>query len=70
MQSISCELSDKNSEEWSNVCLKPQMVGVGGWTWGAGGYEDVRSPGGLSSTHTVIQMAKNFKATAQTSALS
>lgn len=34
--SISCELSDKNSEEWSNVCLKPQMVGVSGWMEGGG----------------------------------
>lgn len=55
---ITCDLTPPTPLKWWGEVNKE-----GGGPWG---YEDVCWAGGLSSTHTVIQMANSFKATAQT----
>lgn len=55
MPGISCELSEKKKKtvkSGTKCVLNPSQRGV---------YEDVRSTGGLSQAHTVIQMAKMLR---------
>lgn len=56
MPGISCELSEKKKKKTvksgTKCVLNPSLRGV---------HEDVRSTGGLSQAHTVIQMARKLR---------